>query len=222
MAIDFIDGFETEVLSVDDKVGIFSGTIVPDETVIVNAPIGSRYYQTNSDAYKKTGSGDTAPNWTLITETTGGGTDTLISLEFFRDSDSSDYWMSRGDNSTRSNQVPFVSPWDLELVGLAFSNEEDNVDVDVELYSVNEGDGSSPKVLEFTWSLVDVRVARKTNFSGSVIIEAGDKLGIFLKDTGKNPDEPVLNTFWKIISTATSESSENYSTNMSTNLTSTS
>jgi hypothetical protein len=215
MAIDYIDGFETEVLSVDDKIGLFAGDIAPDETVVVNAPIGSRYYRTNNEVWLKTGAGDTAVNWTLDSGGTGGGTNGLIyQATYIRNGTTKDKWLGLENNNSPSNEVPFFNPWKSELCGLMFSNDRCNVDVDIEIYSVAEGDGSSPKTLDFTWDLDDVRVARKTNFSPSVAFDAGDKIAVFFRDTGKDPHDAVLTLFFCITDDLTSESTEDHCTDL--------
>lgn len=66
MSRSFGQADEVEALSLDNKVGLFAGDAAPWDEVITNAPIGSRYFRTNGDSYKKTGSGDTSGDWELI------------------------------------------------------------------------------------------------------------------------------------------------------------
>lgn len=157
---------------------------------------------------------------TVTIDSTGGGSGgaygSIITLEWFINGDCGNRWYDHADAGSASNTSPFMTPWDLELVGLSYTNENANVDADIEIYSVNLGDASSPKTLEFLWDLNDVRVATKTDFSTPVIVEAGDKVAIYNKDKGGNANDPVLHTFWKIVTATSAESKENYSTNMST------
>lgn len=66
----FNNANEAEAFSIDNKIGLFAGDNTPDIDVS-GAPVGSRFYQTNGDVYKKTGAGDLLSDWTL--QTSGGG-----------------------------------------------------------------------------------------------------------------------------------------------------
>lgn len=143
----------------------------------------------------------------------GGGTASgaIHQMFFVVDSSGNNKWMENiGDNNVPSNSTPGIMIWKSKLVGISFSNKNGSVDTDVEIYSVSEGDGSSPKILEFLWELRNVRIAKKTNFAPDIVFEAGDKVMIYLKDRGTNPHSVVVSLYFQVIEFTSEESSENY------------
>jgi len=77
---EYNDGHDVEVLIIGgdsdtEKVGIFAGIGNPWDEVI-GAPVGSSFFKTSGDKYRKTGAGDTMLDWTLGLDPnagTGGG-----------------------------------------------------------------------------------------------------------------------------------------------------
>jgi len=114
-----------------------------------------------------------------------------------------------------SNEIHPPMPWKSQLVGLVFYNKERGADVDIEIYVAPEGGGSTPVTQVFKWELDNARVARKTNFSTPIIFDAGDKVGVYFKDAGKNPKDSRCILYFKIIEETEEESKENYSGNFS-------
>ena len=148
----------------------------------------------------------------------GGETGVLCALwqsTFGSGSSSSDYWMDNEYDNSISNKVFHIAPWKSQLVAVTFSNEDDGVDVTVKLYSAAEVDTNQPRTKIFEWILSNCRVARKTTFTSPVIVEAGDKLGVFLSDQGKNPKYPVVVFHWKIIEENEEEVCRDFSGNFS-------
>ena len=123
----------------------------------------------------------------------------LWQADFGNDGTSSNLWLNNNQYGIRSNQTSVPAVWKSKLVGISFSNRYAGVDQDFKIYASSEGDGHSPKTKIFEWQIRNCRVARKTNFSPDVIIEAGDKFGIFMSDQGKNPNDPRVTTYWKVI-----------------------
>lgn len=142
-----------------------------------------------------------------------GGIYQLVFVE--ESSDVANEWLSHyGDTSLNSNQTFGIIPWKSKIIGLSYSNRDDNSDTDIRIYSTPQGGGTSPKTLEFTWSLRDARVARKTNFSTDIILDAGDHVGIYVSDQGINPDYVVFIMYLQIIEETFEESVEQFSGNM--------
>lgn len=110
-----------------------------------------------------------------------------------------------------SNEIHAPMPWKSQLIGLAFFNKERDADVDIEIYVAPEGGGSTPVTQVFKWELDNARVARKTNFPTPIIFDAGDKIGVYFKDAGKNPRDSRCILYFKIIEETEEESQENHS-----------
>lgn len=83
MATEFDEGFNVDVLTLKDEVGVYGGTDDP-WVEAPGAPVPSLYLKTNDDIYKKIGPGDTSGDWELITS---GGTTTQGCVPF---------WLSNG------------------------------------------------------------------------------------------------------------------------------
>jgi len=102
--IDYRVTFEASSLDLDGEVGITGGIAVPDETILVNFPVGSRYYRTNGDVYVKTGAGNLATDWTIsLGLPAPDGTQALPSIGFSSDPSSGIYLNAPGDMILTSN-----------------------------------------------------------------------------------------------------------------------
>jgi hypothetical protein len=53
--------------------------------------------------------------------------------------------------------------------------------------------------LKFTWPLRAFRTARKTDFDTDIIFEAGEKIGVYLRDQGVNPDRNVFTMYLQVM-----------------------
>lgn len=128
---------------------------------------------------------------------------------------SKDRWYCHhGDTGMTSDRTPAVLPWDCKLMAMTFSNRDDNSDVDLEIYSVPEND-TTQKDVEFVWQLRDCRVARKTNFSPEILFEAGDRVAVYAREAGIDPDYSVLTMYLQILEDNSEESVRRFSGNLS-------
>lgn len=96
MAIDFTEAHEADAFSLNDIVGLFAGVGFPWDEV-TGAPIGSRYFRSNGETYKKVGGGNLSTDWQLDVGQT-------IQLCF-------PFWLSDGSSSNIpmvSGQLPFT------------------------------------------------------------------------------------------------------------------
>lgn len=101
-------------------------------------------------------------------------------------------WLDYAQNRA-SNQTPLIIPWNSKLIGITFSNREDDISTDVYIYRANQAGGikGSDKPIH-TWSIRDARVARQMVFPKVVNFGAGDKVAVFLRDAGTDPKSPTM------------------------------
>ena len=117
----------------------------------------------------------------------------LFQLEFSYSGAANNHWLDNYRGSIPSNETPAVIPWDSSLVGLTFTNKIVTGDADFKIYATAEADDpNTTKTLKYTWSVSNMRTARKTNFAGAVTFTAGDKVAIFAADTGDTIQNPVV------------------------------
>lgn len=110
-----------------------------------------------------------------------------------------------------TDDTPHVVPFPCEVIAYTFSNSDDNSDTNIEIYSVAEGNGNGPATLKDTWSLTDTRTARKSNFGSPITFAAGDKIVVFVRDAGTDPDNVTFTMYLKITANESSEFSEEWS-----------
>lgn len=166
-------------------------------------------------------------NVSVVDETNGkvtiavGGTNSLVGglhQMTFLDDDSGvkEKWLGYYEDGIASSEINGIMPWKSKLVGITFSNRDTGIDQDVKIYSTPEGGGYTPKTLDFSWTLSNIRIARKTDFVTDIIFDVGDKIAVFLKDTGTDANRPVIKLYFQIIDGTTSSGSENNSGNFAT------
>ena len=140
---------------------------------------------------------DGSGGWNLIdTPSSGSSGNGIITFseKFFANGGSSNYWLELGDGAY-SNSTFFVVPWDCKINAITFSNSNSAPDLDIEVYKSDAGDGNSnSKIID--WDVSNKRVAYDSTLS--VSLSAGDKLGIYLKDKGSNPSDPVVTLYFAV------------------------
>ena len=130
---------------------------------------------------------------TITIGETGQFTGKLIDFLFISSGNTSDKWLGIGNGSTASNTLPLIMPQECELTALTFSNQDDNVDMDIQVF-IN---GS----LHYTWEMRNKRTAWKTDISGAGTIAQGARVSLFMKKfTGGTDDQtaqdPVVAVFF--------------------------
>jgi len=95
--------------------------------------------------------------------------------------------------------APAVFPFDAKATSLTFSNRNDNTDIDVGFYK----DGT----LIFTWSVTNSHVAFKTSGLSALSFVAGNRLGVFLTDTGVNAVKITVIITYEVTSTVLTDGS---------------
>jgi hypothetical protein len=123
----------------------------------------------------------------------------------------SNKWLEVGHGNP-SNQSPHVLPFASQLIGMTFSNKNDYVDSDIELYTAVSGGGASPLELVLTWEIRDIRTARRTDIIGSgIYFNPGDKMAVYLRNQGQSPSDTVFNCYLQIdTSSAADVATENF------------
>ncbi len=130
----------------------------------------------------------------------------------------SDKWAKVGHGNS-SDQTPHQIVFSSLVVGLAYSNQRDVTNVDIEIWKAPATSGVASELM-FTWPIVDARVARKSNLEvENILFAPGDKLAMFLsKPTGtpgaQNPQDPVIDVYMQIDEQLDEEGSESFSGNI--------
>lgn len=128
-----------------------------------------------------------SPTGDLVWTQSVGGT-----IVFFNDGISSNKWMKIVDASGRTSDLtPHVFLFDAVIYGISFVNHLDSRSSDIELYKNG--------TLLFTWSIVTKRWAYKTNGLSSLTFSAGDRLSIFMSDTGSDANDPILTLYFSFL-----------------------
>jgi len=139
----------------------------------------------------------------------GGSVGSVLSFSFFEEEETSNKWLNHTEDES-SNEVPAVIPYDCELSSITYSNHNAGTDTDIQIWRAAEGAANSDSKI-LTWSLVNARTARKNSFSPAVTFSAGDKVAVYLKDTGVNPNAPMIILHMKITAVNSGTNIENYS-----------
>lgn len=119
----------------------------------------------------------------------------LIDFPFVVSGNVSNKWLGYTNSAAPSNTIPFIVPQQMTLKGLLFSNRDDNVDIDVELY-ING-------TLSYTWEIRNKRTAYKVGIVGAPTFAQGDRISVFLRKysqgTGDNTaQDPVIEVLAKV------------------------
>ena len=95
----------------------------------------------------------------------------LLDFEFSSSGNTADKWLNVGHPSVNSNDVPFVSEWSGKIIGLSFSNSNDDSQTDIMIY-INS-------VFSFTWEVRNKKTAWKVLADGMANITQGDRVSIY-------------------------------------------
>lgn len=172
--------------------------------------------QVISDALAASASGIAAIQQALQNSPPVGQAGSVFQIPFsYEGNNSKDRWLcTGGDTGITSDKSPAVMPFDCKIIAMTFTNRENDADTDLEIYSVLEAN-TNEKEIEFIWALRDCRAARKSNFSPEITFNAGDRVAVYLKDRGSDPDYPVLTLYLQITSNNNEEVIRGFSGNFS-------
>lgn len=110
----------------------------------------------------------------------------LITLTFTKNGEVEDKWLEIGDG-VYSYKTPTPLPFKCKIHSLSFSNRR-NSSTDLQLRIATNGNGNSFTTVD-TLQLRNVRTYWANMFNKNIILNPGDKLGIYCKEVN-NSDEP--------------------------------
>ena len=170
-------------LSDDPIVGGTGSITVPDGTTgeRPGSPVeGMMRYNTTENYFEFYQDGE----WrTFSAAGTGPGTitGTIIGYHFLLDSAKDgvwDMWLGTTTKHIASNEVPYVMPYDTSCIGLTFTNNVTDTDVDIELHRSVDGAGTTTDI-PFIWYVRGARVGRRTDMA--IPFSVGDKVAVFTR-----------------------------------------
>ena len=129
--------------------------------------------------------------------TFGSAVGSLVPFNFVVNGNTSDKWLGYGNSAADSSQIPLIVLQDSDLKGVGFSNRDDNVDIDIEIYA-NGALISTVLVRNRRWYYTAGGVPNSPVFS------QGDRISVFLrKFTGGSGDitaqDPIVTLYTKFI-----------------------
>jgi len=135
----------------------------------------------------------------------------IFTLAFNVEATAKNVWLSHeGDNSLSSNKVPGIIPWNCKLVAVTFSNQTSNAGTDIQIHKSLAGAGNATSI-SHTWEIRGSRLGRKTVFAPDVTFAGGDKVGVYLKDQGKDVKYVTVVLYLQITDSVVNDFSESYS-----------
>lgn len=135
-----------------------------------------------------------------------------IQLSFIDNGSNTNEWLKLYGENIPSSQTFGILPFDCKLIGITWSNRYPNRDTEVELWVSGEGDGTI-KTRVYSLPIIDKRYIYKTDFDPEILFDAGDKVGVYAKDTGSNPNDVVVTLYFRVTSNDTGSGGENFSGN---------
>lgn len=156
--------------------------------------------------------------WVPVPASSGGLVGSIIQLPFVRESSNvKNTWLSHyGDNSLSSDKTTAIVPFACSVIGLTYSNQQSGVDVDVEIHAADANTTLSSQTTRYTQVIRNQRFVSDTTMTG-VDFNAGDKVGVFLKDQGTNSKYVTVVLYLKITDDTTLLHQENISGGMTSN-----
>ena len=133
---------------------------------------------------------------------------------------SSNIWLNYGANPASSNSVFTLMPFNCKLVACSFTNAASSADLDIQVNIANQGSGNTVN----RTIIFQVRNDRVATFSfpnssnSNLLLNQGDKVGVYIKDQGDNANDPVVTLYFKVLEEVDQNTQENFSTNLSTTL----
>lgn len=155
-----------------------------------------------------------------IEETKNSSVSSLITFEYWNNGTSSNTWLNTAGSPHPSDNVPRIVPVRSKLVGVTFTNANDDVDLDIRVVISKYGEGSAVN-RTIIYELRDKRTYRNfhyDNLSSNLILDAGDKVSVYIKDEGGNPNDPVVTLYLKTLDESNGILSENFSSDFSVTL----
>jgi len=111
----------------------------------------------------------------------------------------------------RSKIVPYVVPFDSRLIGVTFTNKEDNADCDISIYNAIKNNADNSSVV-YTMEVRNSRISVKSNITNGPLFSAGDKISVLCDDAGSVPEDITIVLYLLVIDAAGIEHSEKFET----------
>lgn len=121
-------------------------------------------------------------------------------------------YLSWADDLGTSDEIPFVIPFNCELIAVTYTNEDPGTDNTIQIRRSNFNSGSTQNIV-LSISQTNVRTACYTNFTRPSF-NAGDKLAVSLQDNGGNADEPRVYLMFQTTDDTLQNLTENWSGNL--------
>ena len=127
---------------------------------------------------------------TITVGETGTAAGKLFDFSFNNVGNTANKWLEFQSSSAASNDLPLVTPYNGSIIAFTFSNTNDGVDADIEIYK--------NAVLIYTWQVRNKKTAYKSNLPLGLDFVAGDRLSMFCRDAGANPFSPIIEIYASI------------------------
>jgi hypothetical protein len=144
----------------------------------------------------------------------------MFHMLFENNGTSTNIWLNYGANPASSNSVFAVMPFDCKLVACSFTNAASSVDLNIQVNIANQGSGNTVN-RTIIFKVKNDRVATfsfPNSNNSNLLLNQGDKVGVYINDKGDNPNDPVVTLYFKVLEEVDQNTEENFSTNLSTTL----
>jgi hypothetical protein len=111
----------------------------------------------------------------------------LLISGFFNNGNTANKWLFHIPTSEATDQLPYISAWDVEIFGILFSNKNTAINCDVEFY-VN-GTNNPAKV--YTLEVRGYENRWETTSTSFFNMNVGDRLSVFIRKVGNNTPSSV-------------------------------
>lgn len=185
----------------------------PDHYVNGTDPIVAQNLSSDSAVSGKIMETDGTGGWNLVDKPSSGTTglsNITYDFAFLRNGKAKNTWLSLYEHTIVSYYSPAIIPWKSKLTGITFSNNNYGADTDIMVFVSNAGSGHSFSLV-YTWEIQNSRIAYKTDFLSDIIVDAGDKVAVYVRDQGTDTKDPVIKLYFNVTEDATTGSgSENF------------
>lgn len=127
-------------------------------------------------------------------------------------------WLQQEDQNIESNQTPDIFKYTARLVGIDFSNENQNADTII-MIAIKDNPYNNINTIDrsYKWTINNARSAARTNQVTGFIVNPGDLMSVYVKDNGGDPSDMVISMDFIVISAENVDIKNNYSGNFNSN-----
>lgn len=147
-----------------------------------------------------------------INDTNDDFKNSIVTWKFIRNGSADDVWLDSAENIS-SDETPRVSPFNMRLIAVEWSNKNVNVDTDIQIRRALANNAANDSLLYQYLPGNNRRLGTKrVPESSAVDVAIGDKIAIFIGDEGTDPSDMVVTLYWKVLSSPLTDYNENFST----------